>query len=54
MTFFTAAVTIGFLNISYSVHENDDEVNLQIGTLNSSLQKEFVFVLSFVDREALG
>ena len=50
----TAAVTIGFHDTIYSVHENDGEVNLQIGTLNGSLQRELSFVFSFVNSEAIG
>ena len=50
----TAAVTIGFHDTIYSVHENDSEVNLQIGTLNGSLQRELSFVFSFVNSEAIG
>jgi hypothetical protein len=48
------AVIIGLLDTSYTVHENDGEVDLQIGTLNGSLETDLSFVLSFVDSEAIG
>ena len=49
-----AAVLIGFLDTSYTVHENDGEVNLRIGALNGSLQIELFFVFSFKNLEAVG
>jgi hypothetical protein len=48
------AVTIGFLDTSLSVHENDSEVRLRIGTLSGSLQIRLPFIFSFVDSDAVG
>ena len=45
---------IGLLNTSYTVYENDGEVNIQIGTLNGSLEIDLLFVLSFIDLETVG
>ena len=52
MTFI--AVTIGFLDTLFSVHENDSEVNLRIGTLSGSLQTRVSFIFSSEDSEAVG
>lgn len=45
---------IGLLNTSYTVYENEGEVNIQIGTLNGSLEIDLSFVLSFIDLETVG
>ena len=50
----SVAVTIGFRVTSYSVRENDLAVNIQIGSLNGSLQRSLSFVVSFMDSEATG
>lgn len=48
------AVTIGFLDTLFSVHENDSEVNLRIGALSGSLQIRLSFIFSSVDSDAIG
>lgn len=48
------AITIGFLNAYYTVHENDGQVNLQVGPIIGSLQRELTFVFSVTDVDAHG
>ena len=46
--------TIGFINAPYSVGENEGEVDVQVGVIEGSLQRELVILLSTFDSSARG
>lgn len=48
------AITIGFRRSVYAVNESDGTVNIEIGVLEGSLQREVTISLSTRDSTALG
>ena len=47
-------VTIGFINAPYSVDENEGEVDIQVGVIEGSLQREVVVLFSTLDSSVRG
>ena len=46
-------MVIGFLSDSYITNENENEVTIQIGVLNGTLQDDVFVQISFEDGSAL-
>ena len=52
--FLISEADIGFISSHFTVRESDSEVNIQVGVLSGSLQKEVAIKFSVTESNAFG